>query len=137
MDLEGAVRSSVHAGDTVYVVTGAAFRKKGGSETIEIINPSNADYGPGTTVDIPVPNYYWKVLLKVKWSGNTPTGASAVGFWLEHRDDLRINTSSYQDYVTTVNQIEEWTGFDFFANLSDALQTACEDDADWETFKAF
>ena len=137
MDLEGAVRSAVHAGDTVYVVTGAAFRKKGGSEAIEIINPSNAVYGPGNTVDIPVPNYYWKVLLKVKRLGESVNNAKAIGFWLEHRDDLRENTSAYQNYAISVDQIEEWTGFDFFANLPEALQDLCEDDTDWADFRDF
>ena len=137
MDLEGAVRSAVHAGDTVYVVTGAAFRKKGGSEAIEIINPSNAVYGPGNTVDIPVPNYYWKVLLKVKRSGESVNNAKAIGFWLDHRDDLRENTSAYQNYAVSVDQIETWTGFDFFANLPEALQDLCEDDTDWVDFRDF
>lgn len=137
LDLEGAVRSAVHAGDTVYVVTGAAFRKKGGSETITIINPSNSYYTPGNSIDIPVPNYYWKVLLKVKRSGKSVNNAKAIGFWLEHRDDLRENTSSYQNYAVSVDQIEAWTGFDFFANLPEALQNLCEDDTDWADFRDF
>lgn len=137
MDLETGVRSAVHAGDTVYVVTGAAFRKKGGSETINIINPSNSYYTPGNSIDIPVPNYYWKVLLKVKRSGESVNNAKAIGFWLEHRDDLRENTSAYQNYAISVDQIEEWTGFDFFANLPEALQDLCEDDTDWADFRDF
>lgn len=137
MDLEAGVRSAVHAGDTVYVVTGAAFRKKGGSETITIINPSNSYYTPGNSIDIPVPNYYWKVLLKVKRSGKSVNNAKAIGFWLEHRDDLRENTSSYQNYAVSVDQIEAWTGFDFFANLPEALQDLCEDDTDWADFRDF
>lgn len=130
VDLEGAVRSAVHDGDTVYVVTGAAFRKKGGSEEIKTITNTYSE----TT---PVPNYYWKVLLKVKWNGNGVNGACAVGFWLEHRDDLRTSTSAYQDYATTVDQIEQWTGFDFFANLPPELQAACENKSDWNAFKNY
>ena len=137
MDLEGAVRSAVHDGDTVYVVTGAAFRKKGGSETIQIINPFNSVYTAGNSIDIPVPNYYWKVLLKVKRSGESVNNAKAIGFWLEHRDDLRENTSAYQNYAISVDQIEAWTGFDFFANLPEALQDLCEDDTDWPAFRDF
>lgn len=129
MDLESAVRSAVHTGDTVYVVTGAAFRKKGGSEVIKTIDARDKT--------LPIPNYYWKVLLKVKWNGDSINGACAVGFWLEHRDDLRTNTSAYQNYATTVDQIEEWTGFDFFANLPTELQALCENKSDWTTFKNF
>ena len=115
MDLESGVREAVHAGDTVYVVTGAAFRKKGGSEVIKTIDARDKT--------LPIPNYYWKVLLKVKW--------------MEHRDDLRTNTSAYQNYATTVDQIEEWTGFDFFANLPAELQALCENSSDWTAFKNF
>ncbi len=131
MDLESAVRSAVHAGDTVYVVTGAAFRKKGWAEEIKTISPS------GGRPSLQVPNYYWKVLLKVKWNGSSINNAKAVGFWLEHRDDLRSSTSAYQNYTTTVDQIEAWTGFNFFANLPEALQNACENSSDWTAFKNF
>ena len=131
VDLESAVRSAVHAGDTVYVVTGAAFRKKGWAEEIKTISPS------GGRPNLQVPNYYWKVLLKVKWNGSSINNAKAVGFWLEHRDDLRSSTTAYQAYTTTVDQIEAWTGFNFFANLPEALQNACENSSDWTAFKNF
>ena len=131
VDLESAVRSAVHAGDTVYVVTGAAFLKKGESKEIKTIYPT------GGRPSLQVPNYYWKVLLKVKWNGSSINNAKAVGFWLEHRDDLRSSTTAYQAYSTTVDQIEAWTGFNFFANLPEALQNACENSSDWTAFKNF
>ena len=130
MHLESGVREAVHAGDTVYVVTGAAFRKKGGSEEIKYITNTYSQI-------MPVPNYYWKVLLKVKWNGTNINGANAIGFWLEHRDDLGSGSSAYQNYATTVDQIEEWTGFDFFANLPTELQALCENKSDWNAFKNF
>lgn len=137
MNLEKGVRSAIPAGDTLYVVTGAAFRKKGGSEDISIINPHNAYYTGAYTVDIPVPNYYWKVLLKVKRNGTSINGACAVGFWLEQGDDYSTANNAYESYATTVDQIEEWTGFDFFANLPPELQALCENSSDWTTFKNF
>lgn len=137
MNLEKGVRSAIPAGDTLYVVTGAAFRKKGGSEDISIINPHNAYYTGAYTVDIPVPNYYWKVLLKVKRNGTSINGACAVGFWLEQGDDYSTANNAYESYATTVDQIEEWTGFDFFANLPAELQALCENSSDWTTFKNF
>lgn len=136
LDLESAVRTAVHDGDTVYVVTGAAFRKAGGSEDIKIIQPNNSIYS-ASTIDIPVPNYYWKVLLKVKRNGDSINNASAVGFWLPHDDSLRYNTSAYMDYAVSVDQIEQWTGFNFFANLPEALQDYCESKTDWDSFQVF
>ncbi len=131
--LEEAVRSVVeHKSDTVYVVTGAAFRKKGGNnETIQTI--TNTRDGKV----LPVPNYYWKVLLKVKWSGGSVAGASAIGFWLEHRDNYPNGSTNYLPYVTSVDQIEQWTGFDFFSNLSTSLQSGAEAATDWASFKAY
>lgn len=132
--LEEAVRSVVeHNSDTVYVVTGAAFRKKGGNETIKTITNRDGKV-------LPVPNYYWKVLLKVKWTDDPQpavAGASAIGFWLEHRDNYGNGSTNYLPYVTTVDQIEEWTGFDFFSNLSTSLQSGAEVATDWAAFKAY
>ena len=133
--LEEAVRSVVeHNFDTVYVVTGAAFRKKGGNETIKTI--TNTRDGKV----LPVPNYYWKVLLKVKWTDDPKpavAGASAIGFWLEHRDNYPNGSTNYLPYVTSVDQIEAWTGFDFFSNLSTSLQSGAEAATDWAAFKAY
>ena len=129
-DLEEAVRNLTSSCDTVYVVTGAAFRKKGGSESITtIVNTRDSK-------TLPVPNYYWKVLLKVTWSGSEVTAASAIGFWLPHQD---LKGESYSDskYVTSVDQIETWTGFDFFANLPSSLQTTAESNTSWDTFRTF
>ncbi len=132
--LEEAVRSVVeHNSDTVYVVTGAAFRKKGGNETIKTITNRDGKV-------LPVPNYYWKVLMKVKWTDEPEpavAGASAIGFWLEHRDNYGNGSTNYLPYVTTVDQIEQWTGFDFFSNLSTSLQSGAEAATDWAAFKAY
>ena len=130
MDLEAAVRNLTSSCDTVYVVTGAAFRKKGGSESITTI-VYTVDSKP-----LPVPNYYWKALLKVTWSGSTVTAASAIGFWYPHTD---LKDESYSDskYVVSVNQIEEWTGFDLFANLPVGLQATAEANASWSSFQSF
>ena len=131
-DLEGAVRNVAKAAncDTVYVVTGAAFRKKtDGTESIKTI-VSKRD-----SKTLPIPNYYYKVLLKVRRNGSGEvTNASAIGFWLDHREYIG---ESYTSYKTSVDQIEAWTGFDFFTNLPVALQTSAEANTNWSTFQSF
>ncbi|MBO5596210.1 MAG: DNA/RNA non-specific endonuclease [Bacteroidales bacterium] len=130
--LEEAVRSVVsNNADTVYVVTGAAFRKKGGNEIVRTI--TNTRDGKV----LPVPNYYWKVLLKVKWNAGSVVGASTIGFWLEHRDNYDNGSTNYLPYVTSVDQIEEWTGFDFFTHLAVQFQTTAETATDWAAFKSY
>ena len=126
--LENAVRTVASSTDTLYVVTGASFRKVGGSETIVKITPAH------DSKQVPVPNYYWKVLLKVKrTTGGNITSASAVGVWIDHRE----HDDNYSNYIVTVDQIEAWTGFDFFAALPSSLQTAAEQNSNWSTFASF
>lgn len=127
--LEGDVRTVASATDTLYVITGASFRKAGGSESITYIHPK-ADQ----TKDVPVPNYFWKVLLKVKRTEERVTSAMAVGVWLPHQ---QYNNNDYSGYVTSVDQIETYTGFDMFKNLPAALQATAEANASWSTFQSF
>lgn len=126
--LEQGVRAAVS--DTIYVVTGATFHKvTDGTESITYITPQH-----DTGKSVPVPYYYWKVLLKVKRSGNTVTSASAIGFWFVHQ---QYNSNDYTPYAVSVDKIEEYTGFDFFVNLPSNLETTAEANTSWTTFKNF
>ena len=124
--LQGMVNSKT---DTVYVVTGVAFNKVGGSETVKYIKPAH------DSKKCPVPNYFYKVALKVKRSGSTITDASAVGIWMEHRS--YSSSEEYDEFAVSVDQIEEWTGLDFFVNLPEALQLTAEKNSSWSTFANF
>ena len=125
--LENAVRSEVKS-DTLYVVTGVAFRKAGGSESIKYIQPKY------DTKQCPVPNYFYKVIMKVKYSSSTVSSASTIGFWFVHQD---YADSEYTNYAVSVDQIEQWTGFDFFVNLPDSLESNAESNTSWTTFQNF
>ena len=127
-NLENAVQALTSSCDTVYVITGAAFRKKGGSEVVNTIVNSR------DSKTLPVPNYYWKALLKVTWSGDSITAASAVGFWLPHTD---LKGADYRSYAVSVEQIETWTGLNIFSNLPAALAGDAESNADWAAFQSF
>lgn len=127
--LENAVRVATPSSDTLYVVTGVAFRKAGGSENITYIKPKH------DSKQCPVPNYFYKVLLKVKRNNSKAViSASTVGFWFENKI---YSGNSYSNYAVSVDQIEQWTGFDFFVNLPDAVENSAETNADWTTFKNF
>ena len=86
------------------------------------------------TKDCAVPNYFYTVVLRVDQSGNSVSDASSVGFWFEHKD---YDNSSYADYAVSVDQIEEWTGFDFFVNLPDDLEKKAESNSSWTSLKNF
>ncbi len=127
--LEGAVRSLAQAtADTVYVTTGAVLRTAAGSEEVAWIQPQY------DAKQCPVPNYYYKALLKVRRSGGRIVAASAVGVWMPHRS---YSGDSYMNYVVTVDEIERLTGFDLFANLPDDVEAKAERNASWSDFAAF
>lgn len=128
--LEGDVRTlAQQQTDTVYVVTGAILRTVTGNETITYIKPAK------DTKNCPVPNYYYKVLLKVKREASGKiSSASTVGVWLPHRV---YSGESYQSYTKSVAEIEALTGYNFFANLPADIQAAAEQNSNWSTFASF
>lgn len=129
--LENAVRGQATQTDTVYVVTGSTFRKVGGSETVKYLTSTSV-----TPERVPVPNYYWKVLLKVRRdSQNQITAASAIGFWFDHQ--TYETGTAYSNFAVSVDEIERYTGFDFFVNLPDNLESSCESNTNWTTFTDF
>ena len=134
--LEGAVRDLTNnPSDTVYVATGPVYRTASGSETINYLTGA-AGKGANPS-SLPIPNYYWKALLKVKRNGSGDvTSASAIGFWFEHRD-YNSATESYDQFAVSVDQIEAWTGFDLFTNLPSPLQTTAEANTSWSSLSSF
>lgn len=105
------------------------FNKEGVTEDIKYIQPKH------DTKEVPVPNYFYKVVMRVKWSNGSVDSASAIGFWFEHKQ--YPSGSSYANYVQSVDQIEKWTGFDFFVNLPDEVETAAEKNTSWTVFQNF
>ena len=128
-NLENQVRSIAAATDSVYVVTGPVYQTVGGSETVRTFkNTSNDDKV------LPIPNYYFKVLLKVKRSGGSITSASAIGFWFTHEAHSGEN---WQNFAVSVDEIERKTGFNFFANLPPSIESSAETNTNWNTFRNF
>lgn len=130
--LENSVRNLTSSTDTVYVVTGVAYKTVGGSETIKYLNATSSSVQPSK---VPVPNYFWKAILKVKRnSSGQVTSASAVGFWFENRE---YSGDSFTNYAVSVDEIEQKTGFDLFPNLPDGVELSCETNDSWNSFTNF
>lgn len=124
--LEGKVRGwgGLQTYDTLYVVTGAAFKS---TKTIDNAN------GP-----IAVPSHCWKVLLHQRGNQNRQISQfkadelKAIGFVFTN-DDAGAATS-IESAVRSVKEIEELTGFKFFRNLDPAVADAVKSQknlADW------
>lgn len=124
--LEGALQTIAKNGTTLYIVTGVAFEKVGESKTVNYI------YAKDDTKKIPIPNYFYKVVLKVTTNNSgTVTSASTCGFWFENK---AYSNSTYSNCAVSVDQVEQWTGFDFFANLPDSIEATAESNANWSAF---
>ena len=125
--LEAALQS-IGNSEEIYIVTGVAFSKVGENKTVKYTT-AKKDSGK----QVPVPNYFYKVVLKVEKSGSSVTSASAIGFWFEHK----TYSDNYANYAVSVDQIEQWTGFDFFVNLPDSVENAAETNNSWSSFQSF
>ena len=128
-NLENQVRSLGAATDSIYVVTGPVYQTVGGSETVRTFTNSTND-----NKIVPIPNYYFKVLLKVRRSGGSVTAASAIGFWFTHEAH---SGESWQNFAVSVDEIERKTGFNFFANLPPSVESSAELNTNWNTFRNF
>lgn len=124
--LEGKVRGwgGLQTYDTLYVVTGAAFKS---TKTIDNAN------GP-----IAVPSHCWKVLLRQRGNQNRQISQfkadelKTIGFVFTN-DDAGAATS-IESAVRSVKEIEELTGFKVFRNLDPAVADAVKSQknlADW------
>ena len=130
-NLEGAVQGVAKTkNEEIYVVTGVAFNKKGENRTINYTSPSKAP-----SQQVPIPNYFYKLVLRVKTSaGGAVTDAVCVAFWFEHK----AYSDSYTNYTVSVDEVESWTGFDFFVNLPSDIETRVEaKNTSWSAFTSF
>jgi len=109
-DLEEDVRTWAVASGSLYVVTGPIF----GSDPKRI-----GENG------VSVPDYYYKVLLDYQ-----KPEIKAIGFLLPNES----TSESPQAFVETIDNVEAYTGIDFFPELPDELETELESSAnagDW------
>ncbi|MBQ3175634.1 MAG: DNA/RNA non-specific endonuclease [Bacteroidales bacterium] len=115
-NLENKVRELSKGCDTLYVVTGVVISTNE-SPQIEYIKDNDGKL-------VAKPKALFKVLLRYSSSSTVDGGYSAIGFWYE-------NKKPASDAVTATNarkvkDIEVLTGFDFFHNLDDAIESKVE-----------
>ncbi len=114
--LEGAIQSygnSVSGLDTLYMVTGPVF-----------------DEGYESTTDksgnaCAIPSRYYKCLMRCTFDVNGEvTAAKGVAYLTTGNDDA-ANTA-YSGWTTTIDAVEELTGFNFFASVPEDIQSRAE-----------
>lgn len=112
--LEEAVQNNApsSASDTLYVVSGVLF---------ESSNTGSSNDGG----IVARPSHFYKLLMRCTFSGKTITDASGVAYIFTNEAHTSV---TYYDskFRTTIDAIEDRTGFDFFPNVPDELEDAAE-----------
>lgn len=117
-NLESAVQV-LAKNEEIFVTTGVSFRKGNETPQIQHISPSKHP-----EQQVPVPPYFYKLVLRVKYVAASVTDASCTAFWFEHK--AYESGDDFDNYRKSVDQVEEWTGFDFFVNLPDEIENVAE-----------
>lgn len=115
LNLEDLVRSKGRSktfADTLYVVKGGTIDSY--SHILTYVSRSDGKR-------IAVPKYYFTALLRVK--NGTYSG---IAFLMEHRTYSDSEAKNLQSFACTIDDLEEFTGIDFFHNLPNAAETAVE-----------
>lgn len=103
--------------DTLYVVKGGTIAN---DKILGYVDRPNGK-------KVAVPMYYFVALLKVK-----NKQYSSIGFWLKHEEknysyEKKAPLSEIKKTIVTIDQLEEYTGIDFFHNLPDQIEKNAED----------
>jgi DNA/RNA endonuclease G (NUC1) len=119
-NLEGYLRTQADAGSEIYIVSGPSGQGGAGS------NGAMSTVAGGHVV---VPSQTWKVALFLpKQDGNdvARVAASTRTLAVIMPNIQGIRNVDWNTYVTTVDQVESLTGYNFFSNVPAAIQNAIE-----------
>lgn len=94
-ELEEQVRDWAVENDSLYIVAGAIFSQ----------NPKRIGNN-----EVGVPSKFYKVVADI----SSKDGYKAIAFVFDNKD--YPNDAEYMDYAMTIDELEEITGIDFFAN---------------------
>ncbi len=110
--LETAVSGNAPSGrDTLYVVVGVMF-----NDPDKIISTNQ-----GTQVL--APSHFYKCLMKCSFNeSGTMTAAKACAYLFTNE----THSGSYSQHITTIDNVEKQSGWDFYANIPKELQDAAE-----------
>lgn len=106
------VANSPTGQDTIYCVVGLLYEYGEGAEVTE-------DY----CGDVLVPSHFYTLLMRCTWKENK---MSAKGCAYIFKNRAPSSGDSYSKHITTIDKIEERSGFDFFANVPKDVQDAAE-----------
>ncbi|MDQ3906899.1 MAG: Ig-like domain-containing protein, partial [Acidobacteriota bacterium] len=120
-NLEGYLRTLTDAGNEIYIVSGPLG-----------VGGTGSNGGVTTTIangHVTVPAYTWKVALVLpKQDGDDVSRVTAstrtIAILMPNTQGIR--NVDWTTYLTTVDDIEQKTGYDFFSNVPAAIQNSIE-----------
>ena len=125
--MEGDLVSNAPSGrDTLYVVTGVLY--EGNVSTL----PSTSN---NTTLNVPIPSHFYKCLMMCSFdTSGEMTKATGIAILMTNEAH---NGANYTDseFITSIDEIETRTGFEFFPRVPSSLQTTAEANTSWNVFK--
>ena len=123
-NLEAYLRTLTDAGSELYIISGPAGQGGTGSNGGVTNTLANGH--------VTVPAYTWKVVLVLdKQDGDdvarvTPA-TRTIAVIMPNTQGIRTNNSNdWQTYLTSVDAVEQLTGYDFFSNVPAAIQNSIE-----------
>ena len=115
------VTCSPSGSDTLYVVTGVLYE---GTVSGGFVTSSTVPTRSSGSLNVPIPSHFYKCLMKCSFNSNgTMTGAVGCAFIFTNESHTGV---SYTTGLTTINAIEQRSGFDFFANVPDNFEETAE-----------
>lgn len=109
-DVEAKARDYAKRHNGAWIVTGGFFKPAAGAQSaIKTIGPNK----------VAVPTHFYKIVVVQRQDQY-----EAAGFVLENR--AHGDSSDVQQFVHTVDQIEQWTGLDFMPDLPSHEESAIE-----------
>jgi endonuclease G len=75
---------------------------------------------------VTVPEYTWKVILVLEQPSAEVTveNAYTIAVWIPNSE--QVENTKWQDYLVSVDEVEEKTGYNFFAQISKPIQEKIE-----------
>lgn len=116
--LENYSRTLINAGNELYIISGVYGQ--GGTSA----KGTFEKLGSGVVV----PSHVWKIILVLP-NGNNDLNrinesTRVIAVFMPNTQT--VNQYKWYDYRVSVNELEELTGYDFFTNLSEEIQTVIE-----------
>ena len=113
----------------LYVVTGVLYE---GTVSNGVVVSSTIPTKKSGSLNVPIPSHFYKCLMKCTFNASgTMTDAKGIAFVYTNESHTGENyyketTETEVGFVTSIDDIEERAGFDFFAAVPSSYQTSAE-----------